>query len=173
MNSWHSRCKVSHQIKWHFFLKPCFWIEIWCILKENLRMAPGFPGVRIAPNSSIQMKVHSFNDMKLPSINRNMNGSINGREKLPKLWFTNAADGLSCQILLVKDILSHLRTGKNTKSNKKIWEKWDEAKSKNNTRRLKQYSLSFNSIQTWTRWRQRSWGIWVGKNKQTNKNKIN
>ena len=47
-------------------------------------MAPGFPGVRIAPNSSIQMKVHSFNDMKLPSINRKMNGSINGREKLPK-----------------------------------------------------------------------------------------
>ena len=59
-------------------------MEIWCILKENLRMAPGYPGVRIAPHLSSQMKVHSFNDMKLPSINRNMNGSINGREKLPK-----------------------------------------------------------------------------------------
>ena len=55
---------------------------------------------------------------------------------------------LAVKYCLKKDTLSHLRREKDTKSNKKIWEKLNEAKGKNNTRRLKQCSLSFNSMQT-------------------------
>ena len=45
--------------------KSRLWIHIRSILKEKVIMAPSYRGARIALHSSIQMKIHSFNDMKL------------------------------------------------------------------------------------------------------------